>query len=139
MTHLDVHPDLHPDHHHRDLLQSARAATQPAGLRKTLDALATRQISATALAEQALHAAEASQRSINAFSTIDWDRALKAAAESDRRYADNRQRPLEGLPIAIKDLIDTKGLPRAPARRRCRHRESADGARRDPHRQDHDA
>jgi aspartyl-tRNA(Asn)/glutamyl-tRNA(Gln) amidotransferase subunit A len=110
MTHLDVHPDLHPDHHHRDLLQSARAATQPAGLRKTLDALATRQISATALAEQALHAAEASQRSINAFSTNDWDRALKAAAESDRRYADNRQRPLEGLPIAIKDLIDTKGL-----------------------------
>ncbi|MFP3753933.1 Biuret hydrolase [compost metagenome] len=105
-----THPDIHPDLHHRDLLQSARAATQPAGLRRSLDALATRQVSATALAEQALHEAEASKRAVNAFSTIDWDRALKAAAESDRRYAENRQRPLEGLPIAIKDLIDTKGM-----------------------------
>ncbi|MGO4307868.1 amidase [Cupriavidus sp. RAF12] len=80
------------------------------GLRKTLRALAARRITATALTEQALEAAEASKRSLNAFSAIDWDRALKAAAESDRRYGENRQRPLEGLPIAIKDLIDTKGM-----------------------------
>ncbi len=142
-----TNPELHPDHHRRDLLQSARAATQPAGLRQTLDALATRQVSATALAEQALEAAEASKRSVRAFSTIDWDRALKAAAESDRRYAESRQRPLEGLPIAIKDLIDTKGMEtrygsaaylEALAYRRCRYREGADGAWRDPHRQDHD-
>lgn len=80
------------------------------GLRKTLRALVARRITATALTEQALEAAEASKRSLNAFSAIDWDRALKAAAESDRRYGENRQRPLEGLPIAIKDLIDTKGM-----------------------------
>ncbi|SDD91867.1 aspartyl-tRNA(Asn)/glutamyl-tRNA(Gln) amidotransferase subunit A [Cupriavidus sp. YR651] len=93
-----------------DLQQPARTATQATGLRKTLRALAARRITATALTEQALEAAEASKRSLNAFSAIDWDRALKAAAESDRRYGENRQRPLEGLPIAIKDLIDTKGM-----------------------------
>ncbi|WP_441624207.1 amidase [Cupriavidus sp. RAF12] len=93
-----------------DLQRPARTAAQAMGLRKTLRALAARRITATALTEQALEAAEASKRSLNAFSAIDWDRALKAAAESDRRYGENRQRPLEGLPIAIKDLIDTKGM-----------------------------
>jgi aspartyl-tRNA(Asn)/glutamyl-tRNA(Gln) amidotransferase subunit A len=85
-------------------------APYPTGLRKVLDALATRQITATELTGQALESAEACKRSFNAFSVIDWDRALKAAAESDRRYGENSQRSLEGLPIAVKDLIDTKGI-----------------------------
>ncbi|SKC99540.1 aspartyl-tRNA(Asn)/glutamyl-tRNA(Gln) amidotransferase subunit A [Burkholderia sp. YR290] len=89
---------------------SSSAVPVLSGLRKALDALAARQTTATALAEQALEEAEASKRSFNAFSAIDWDRALKAAAQSDRRYGENRQRLLEGLPIAIKDLIDTKGI-----------------------------
>ena len=90
--------------------QSSSAAPRAPGLRKALDALSTRRITATALTEQALEGAEASKRTINAFSVIDWDRALKAAADSDRRYAEGSQRPLEGLPIGVKDLIDTKGI-----------------------------
>jgi len=82
----------------------------PVGLRAALDALASRQITATGLTEEALRRAEASKQSLNAFAAVDWERALKAAAESDRRYGEGRQRPLEGLPIAIKDLIDTKGI-----------------------------
>lgn len=89
---------------------SHATAPHPMGLRDTLEALATRQITATVLTERALEGAEASKRLLNAFSVIDWDRALKAAAESDRRYGERRQRPLEGLPIAVKDLIDTKGM-----------------------------
>ncbi|MGY2485243.1 amidase [Cupriavidus sp. CP313] len=89
---------------------SRTTAPHSMGLRNALDALATRQITATALTEQALERAEASKRLLNAFSAIDWDRALKAAAESDRRYGERRPRPLEGLPIAVKDLIDTKGM-----------------------------
>ena len=80
------------------------------GLRQTLEALAARRTTATALTKQALDKAEACKRTLNAFAAIDWDRALKAAADSDRRYADGKQRSLEGLPIGIKDLIDTKGI-----------------------------
>jgi len=80
------------------------------GLRQTLQALAARRTTATALTKQALDRAEACKKTLNAFSAIDWDRALKAAADSDRHYADGRQRSLEGLSIGVKDLIDTKGI-----------------------------
>nr|WP_245179452.1 amidase [Cupriavidus sp. LEh25] len=79
-------------------------------MRHALEALARRQVTATGLVEEALRRAQASKQSLNAFAAIDRDRALQAAAESDRRYGAGSQRPLEGLPIAIKDLIDTKGI-----------------------------
>jgi aspartyl-tRNA(Asn)/glutamyl-tRNA(Gln) amidotransferase subunit A len=85
---------------------SARAP----GLRHALEALQARRTTATALATRALHGAEACRKTLNAFCAIDWDRALKAAADSDRHYADGTPRPLEGLPIGVKDLIDTKGI-----------------------------
>ncbi|WP_354684342.1 amidase [Cupriavidus necator] len=65
---------------------------------------------AYALTELTLSRAESSKKDFNAFSVIDWDCALKAAMESDRRYAAGQQRPLEGLPVAVKDLIDTRGI-----------------------------
>lgn len=80
------------------------------GLRQAREALASGRASATALTEQALRAAEAARHAVNAFAAIDWDRALKAAADSDRRHAKGAARPLEGLPIAIKDLVDTRGI-----------------------------
>ncbi len=80
------------------------------GLRRALEALAARRITVSGLIEQALDAAEASKRELHAFAAIDWDGALRAAAESERRYAEGRQRPLEGLAIGVKDLIDTQGI-----------------------------
>lgn len=80
------------------------------GLRHALDALAARRITAVALIEQALDAAQASKRDLRAFAAIDQDGALAAAAESDRRYAHGQQRTLEGLVFGVKDLIDTQGL-----------------------------
>jgi aspartyl-tRNA(Asn)/glutamyl-tRNA(Gln) amidotransferase subunit A len=80
------------------------------GLRRALEALAARRITVSGLIEQALDAAEAGKRELHAFAAIDWDGALRAAAESERRYAEGRQRPLEGLAIGVKDLIDTQGI-----------------------------
>lgn len=80
------------------------------GLREAADALAARRTTAVELTEQALESAGDCKRSVNAFSVIAWDRALTAAADSDLRIAQGRQRPLEGLPFGVKDLIDTKDV-----------------------------
>ncbi|EJN22529.1 amidase, Asp-tRNAAsn/Glu-tRNAGln amidotransferase A subunit [Pseudomonas sp. GM78] len=81
-----------------------------AGLPEALQALASGRISATALTRQALDIAQAGQPTLNAFASIAHASALQAAAYSDRRYAAGCPRPLEGLPIGVKDLIDTQGL-----------------------------
>jgi Asp-tRNA(Asn)/Glu-tRNA(Gln) amidotransferase A subunit family amidase len=48
---------------------------------------------------------------LRAWATVDADGARAAAARSDLRAADGRRRSrLDGLPIGLKDLIDTKGL-----------------------------
>ena len=80
-----------------------------AGLRQTLAALTARRTTATALAKQALERAEACRKTLNAFAAIDWDRALKAAADSDLRYAEGAPRSLEGLPIGVQILAPLQG------------------------------
>jgi len=48
---------------------------------------------------------------LNAIVTLCEERALKEAAEADRRLsADSGVRPLEGLPITIKDCISSAGV-----------------------------
>lgn len=58
----------------------------------------------------ALEAAHASQDEINAFISLDDDRALASAQEIDAaRAAGEEVGPLAGVPIALKDLIDHAG------------------------------
>ena len=60
----------------------------------------------------ALDAADASQPDLNAFTSIDRDRALvRAAAIDEQIAADRNPGPLAGVPIALKDLIDQVGVP----------------------------
>src|SRR5258706_4779742 len=49
-------------------------------------------------------------RSLNAFVTETSEHAMNQAGESDARIASGMARPLEGLPLAIKDLFCTKGV-----------------------------
>jgi aspartyl-tRNA(Asn)/glutamyl-tRNA(Gln) amidotransferase subunit A len=74
------------------------------------DGLARKEFSARELAEAHIRAIEAA-RALNAFITETPERALEMAAESDRRIAAGAARPLEGLPLAIKDLFCTRGVP----------------------------
>src|SRR5260221_8599054 len=73
------------------------------------DGLAKKTFSARELAEAHV-AAVAAARPLNAFITETPEQALAMAAESDARLASGDARPLEGLPLAIKDLFCTKGV-----------------------------
>jgi aspartyl-tRNA(Asn)/glutamyl-tRNA(Gln) amidotransferase subunit A len=73
------------------------------------DGLAKKEFSARELAEAHV-AAVAAARPLNAFITETPEQALAMAAESDARLARGAARPLEGLPLAIKDLFCTKGV-----------------------------
>ena len=54
---------------------------------------------------------EAAEAEVNAFITLDWQAAEARAAELDAMAAEGRfAGPLHGVPVAIKDVFETKGL-----------------------------
>lgn len=63
------------------------------------------------LIRQSLAAISASQPTINAFVTVDVDGAIATAEQARDELARGVDRgPLHGVPVAVKDLIDTAGL-----------------------------
>ncbi|HEY3522500.1 MAG TPA: amidase, partial [Candidatus Limnocylindrales bacterium] len=82
-------------------------------------ALRAGEVSARLLAAAHLERAEAGNRGLNAWLSIDRDRALREADEADarltsaRRYGDEAMlaalHPLLGIPVALKDLISVRG------------------------------
>ena len=73
------------------------------------DLLAKGEISARALAEAHLNALDEA-RGLNAFVTETPDRALAMADAADTRCRAGEAGPLEGVPIAVKDLFCTEGV-----------------------------
>ncbi len=78
-------------------------------LAQARDGLAKRDFSAVELTRACVEAIEAA-KSLNAFIVETPEKALAMAEESDRRIAAGRARPLEGVPLAIKDLFCTEGV-----------------------------
>ncbi len=78
-------------------------------LAEAREALRKREISARELTEAYLDAMAAG-RTLNAYVAETPDLALKMAEESDARLARGEARPLEGIPIGVKDLFATKGV-----------------------------
>ena len=76
---------------------------------ETLDGLNKKEFSAVELAEEYIKEAEAARR-LNAYVLETPEAALSKAAESDQRYASGNPRPLEGIPLGIKDLFCTEGI-----------------------------
>ncbi|MCX7931575.1 MAG: Asp-tRNA(Asn)/Glu-tRNA(Gln) amidotransferase subunit GatA [Rhodovarius sp.] len=80
-------------------------------------ALARREISAVELTRACLDAIARLNPRLNAFITITAESALRQAEESDRRIAQGMARPLEGIPLGIKDLFCTAGVRTTAASR----------------------
>ena len=93
-------------------------------------ALRARDLSAEEATARCLARIEERNPSINAFIVVRAEQALAEAREADRESAQGRsRRPLHGVPIAIKDIIDLEGLPTTAASRvRDGHRALADAS-----------
>lgn len=74
-----------------------------------LSKLKNKEITSVALVQAYLDEIE-KQKALNVFITICSESALKAAKESDDRYANGTARKLEGIPLAFKDLYCTNGI-----------------------------
>jgi amidase len=72
--------------------------------------LAAREISARELLEATIAQIERINPALNAIVARDLAAAEQAADESDRRLAQGTARPLEGLPITVKDSFEVAGL-----------------------------
>lgn len=73
--------------------------------------LARHDASAVELLDEALTRIDGTDGLVHAWTTVDDDHAREAAISSDQRAAqDDRRSALDGVPIGIKDLIDTAGL-----------------------------
>jgi aspartyl-tRNA(Asn)/glutamyl-tRNA(Gln) amidotransferase subunit A len=77
-----------------------------ARLRRALDEGAT---TSRALTEESLRRAQASNPELNAYLSFSADEALRAADAADARLKAGERAPLLGVPIAVKDLILTRG------------------------------
>jgi len=73
--------------------------------------LSRRQVSAEEVARQALERVAATDGRVGAFLRVTPERALEEARDSDRRRARGEVRsPLDGVPLALKDILLTEGV-----------------------------
>ncbi len=76
------------------------------------DALAAGETSSVALTQAHLDRIAEVDGAVHAFLHVDAEGALRAAEESDRRReAGETWSTLDGIPIAVKDVLATRGLP----------------------------
>jgi Asp-tRNA(Asn)/Glu-tRNA(Gln) amidotransferase A subunit family amidase len=76
---------------------------------EALDRFRRRALSPVELMEVVIARAEATEPVINAFTDTFFDRALEQASAAADAYTTGRARPLEGLPVAVKDEDDIAG------------------------------
>jgi aspartyl-tRNA(Asn)/glutamyl-tRNA(Gln) amidotransferase subunit A len=81
-----------------------------ATLEEALGFLRRGEITAVTLAENYLARIEALDSRVRAFVTVTRERALADAAAADERRRGGQERPLDGIPVAIKDIVATRGI-----------------------------
>ena len=81
------------------------------------DGLARRDFSAVELTRSCLARIEQVESRVKAFITVTGDLALTQAEQADRILAAGDGQPLTGIPMQLKDLISTQGIPTTCASR----------------------
>ena len=81
-----------------------------ATLEDALGLLRRGEITAVTLAERYLACIDALDPHVRAFVTVTRERALADAALSDARRGTGQDRPLDGIPVALKDVVSTRGI-----------------------------
>ncbi len=100
--------------------------TRPLSAREAARRIAERRLTAVELATAYLDRIEAREGVVGAWQYLDREQAL---AEARRRDAEPPRGPLHGVPIAVKDLIDTVDMPTGYGSPIYRgHRPAADAA-----------
>ncbi|WP_085523038.1 amidase [Tuberibacillus sp. Marseille-P3662] len=75
-----------------------------------IDHYRKRTLTPTEVVKQLLNHIHDTNDNINAFVTLNAEQALEQALAAEKRWQINNARPLEGVPIASKDLTNTKGI-----------------------------
>lgn len=79
---------------------------------QTASAIANGEVSAVEVAQAHLDRIEAVDKKVNAFLHVDTEGALSAAKAVDEKRAKGEELgPLAGVPLALKDVFTTKGVP----------------------------
>jgi Asp-tRNA(Asn)/Glu-tRNA(Gln) amidotransferase A subunit family amidase len=93
--------------------QSAAADLHYLSAAEALARFRSRELSPVELLEAVIARAEQIEPDVNAFCFTYYDRALEQAKAAERVYAENPEnaRPLEGLPVALKDEVEIAGEP----------------------------
>ena len=81
------------------------------GFLEAADALARKQVSSEELTTALLDRSERLEPALNSLTWFSRDAALAGARAADAARAGGDARPLLGVPIAIKDLLNVKGQP----------------------------
>ncbi len=81
------------------------------GFKELSELLTEKKISSGEIAESYIKRINATDKKINSYITFDEERLIKEAALSDTRRSEGRAlSPFDGIPVAIKDNINTSGI-----------------------------
>jgi aspartyl-tRNA(Asn)/glutamyl-tRNA(Gln) amidotransferase subunit A len=94
------------------MMAAGAAELTALSLREAGAGVAAKAISSRELLEAALARIAATDGRVGAFLTVTAERARAAAAQADQRAARGERRSeLDGVPVALKDIFATKGVP----------------------------
>lgn len=71
---------------------------------------ARRELSPVEVVDALLARIETVEPAVHAFTTVTAERAREAARAAERAYGEGTARPLEGVPLGVKDLFDSAGV-----------------------------
>jgi aspartyl-tRNA(Asn)/glutamyl-tRNA(Gln) amidotransferase subunit A len=83
---------------------------EPRTVREIRESILRRERPAAEWCEEAIERLDAVEPSLHAFNTVTRERALARASQIDRNLSAWRDRPLAGVPIALKDNLCTRGV-----------------------------